>query len=530
MAGRRSLIAIVLLAAALHIIGIARTILPAQDGLKFIRIARDFQNHSWADTVRGSDQHPLYPALIALTQPFVDPLIGHGPTSWRIAAQLVSSLASITLLIPLYGLTRSLFDARIATLAALVYVLLPFPSAIGFDTLSDSLALCGFLVALRLGEIALRSSRWRAPIACGLVSGLAYLARPEVLIAPAAVVLAGCSRWRPGVEFNRTSAIRFSTLAIGFLLVVGSYVVFKGEVSEKLALRLGASLAPHRSTVRKVEQWLPPGLDNPDFDFSPKEELETESRTSPRVIMWRLCRQWSEGLGWIFAFFAVWGLVRDRFICRVIGRQDDDSSGLGRRMILIYLVLFSGALVRHAMRMGYLSGRHTLTLVAVSIPWAAAGLFICARGVAVKLHWSPQRARRAACAGLAALVALGVYMQVKPGHRSRWGHWAAGQWLIENSGPGDAVLDTRGWAAFVSDRPAYDYWHVRQAFTDSHLAYIVVGTDELQASSPRAKTLRAVLAYAATPAASFPELRGGSKVGVEVYRFHRPDSWKGIQP
>ena len=43
MASRRLLVAIVLLAAALHAIGMARAILPAQDGLKFIRIAREFQ-------------------------------------------------------------------------------------------------------------------------------------------------------------------------------------------------------------------------------------------------------------------------------------------------------------------------------------------------------------------------------------------------------------------------------------------------------------------------------------------------------
>ena len=32
----------------------------------------------------------------------------------------------------------------------------------------------------------------------------------------------------------------------------------------------------------------------------------------------------------------------------------------------------------------------------------------------------------------------------------------------------------------------YDYWHVRQALTDSHLSYIIVGLDELEARSARA--------------------------------------------
>ena len=69
MAGRRFRLAVVLLAAALLGISIARSLLPAQDGLKFIRIARQFQNDPWPDVVRGTDQHPLYPALIAAIKP-----------------------------------------------------------------------------------------------------------------------------------------------------------------------------------------------------------------------------------------------------------------------------------------------------------------------------------------------------------------------------------------------------------------------------------------------------------------------------
>ena len=166
MAGRRSLLAIVLLAAALHAIGLARTLLPAQDGLKFIRIARQFQTQPWDDVVRASDQHPLYPALIALAEPVVASVVGHGPDAWRIAAQGVSILAALAVLVPLHGLTRALFDDRIALLATLIFVLLPLPAAIGHDTLSDSLALLG----VGAGAAARRG---RAPL--GSVVGLAGL-------------------------------------------------------------------------------------------------------------------------------------------------------------------------------------------------------------------------------------------------------------------------------------------------------------------------------------------------------------------
>ncbi|MDR3632617.1 MAG: glycosyltransferase family 39 protein [Isosphaeraceae bacterium] len=527
---RRALLAIVLLAAVLHSIGIARTLLPAQDGLKFLRVARQFHHQPWTDVVRGTDQHPLYPALIALAEPVVRAVLGRGPATWRIAAQLVSAGASVALLFPLFGLIRALFDERIACVGTLAYVLLPFPAAVGHDTLSDSLALLAFLVALRVGEVALRRDGWFPAVGCGLAAGVGYLARPEVLVVPAAVLLTAATRWRMPAEARQRLVPRLAALTVVFLATVGSYTLVKGEVSEKLALRIGAALGKRPAITRKTPQWLPRGLNDPRWDFSPKEEAEDAPQTKPLRIVGRLAQQWGEGLGWIFAFFALWGVARDRFIRRFIRRDEDPEANVGRRLIAMYLALFSAVLVRHAWKMGYLSGRHTLTLVVVSVPWAAAGTTICACRLASVLRWGPRLARGVGVATLLAAVAASALFQLKPSHPTRWGHWAAGRWLAAHARPADAVLDTRGWAAFVSGRSSYDYWHVRQAFTDDHLAYIVVGTDELEAESRRGATLRAVLAYAAEPVAAFPEIRGGEGTGVQVFYYRRPASWEGLRP
>ena len=122
---------------------------------------------------------------------------------------------------------------------------------------------------------------------------------------------------------------------------------------------------------------------------------------------------------------------------------------------------------------------------------------------------------------------------MQPNHRnhlSRWGHWAAGRWLADHAQPSELVLDTRGWARFVSGQAGYDYWHVRQALTDSHLSYIVVGLDEVDAGSARARTLNALLSYAATPLLDFPAPPGERSAGVRLYRYHRPLTWEGLVP
>ena len=68
--------------------------LPAQDGLKFLRVARSFHQQPWLDVIRGSDQHPLYPACIALFEPVLTAVRGEGPDTWRLGGQPVSAFAS----------------------------------------------------------------------------------------------------------------------------------------------------------------------------------------------------------------------------------------------------------------------------------------------------------------------------------------------------------------------------------------------------------------------------------------------------
>ncbi len=518
---RRPLPWIFVLAAGLHLVGIARTDLPAQDGLKFIRIARSFHERHWVEVIRGTDQHPLYPAAIAVAQPLVAPILGDGPDSWRIAAQGVSALATLALLLPLSRLTRALFDARTAPLACLFYVLLPVPSEVGHDTLSDPLALLAFAVAMNCGAHALRHGTFRSALGCGVAGGLGYLVRPEVAVVPMAVLLAAATRWvrsegRP-VPHPGSPALaaypRYATMAVATLVLVGSYALVKGEVSEKLALRGGLALGP--SAVPKRVSRPRTGLDQPRLDFSAKEESGHASRLpSGRAAVWMFTR-WAEDLGWFIPVFVAWGIVRVR------------AEASGKWLALVFAAIFCLILLRHATALGYLSNRHVLSLAWLSVPWAAAGVNICATRAGGYL--SPGLARGLALVLLSGLIALGVGAQIETPHASRSGHRDAGRWLAGHAGAADGVLDTRGWAAFVSGRREfYDYWHVRDALRDEHLRYVVVGADELAAPSRRAATLRAWLAFAATPLITFPGRAPGEE--VRIYRFRRPDSWEGLRP
>lgn len=533
MAHRRSLIAIVLLAACLHTIGIARTLLPAQDGLKLIRFARQFQNDPWADVVRGADVHPLYPALVAIVEPVVAQAIGESADTWRIAAQLVAVLASLGLLIPVYFLTEAIFDRRIAFIAAGVLALLPRAAEVGRETLGDGLGLVATFMALWLAARALRSGDWRFAAGAGAASGLGYLARPEAILLPAVIGLAWLvDRMRPSIPARPRATLALSLMLLIPALSIGGYATIKGGISEKVSLRTAAGLGPQAMLVRSVPQPVPRGLDDPRWDFSPKEETDNIAIRGLGQALKRILGRWWEELAWFFAVMTVWGVARRRAVRQAIAC--DETTGKPRiesRLLGLFALVYLAALLRHSTTLGYLSWRHVLPLVVASMPWAAAGTYLCCRRIGELMRLSSRPARFARYAATAFTLGLSIAVQMNPSHwnhLSRWGHWSAGRWLAAHAAPGEKVLDTRGWAQFVSRLPGYDYWHVRQALTDSALAYVLVGVDELQAASARGATLRAILSFAGTPLANFPASPDDPTPAVVIYRFHRPVSWEGM--
>ena len=533
MAQFRSLLALVLLATSLHVWSISRTLLPAQDGLKFIRVAQEFQSSSWWDAVRGADIHPLYPALVATAEPIVALFRDKGPDTWRIAAQSIAACASLGLVLVIFCLTRSLFDKRIALIAATLLALLPRAAELGHDTLADSLGLFLTFLGFWLAARAWRTTDWRTAFASGLACGFGYLARPEVILAPIAIGLT----WimiltAPKNQRQICRILVLPVLLLAVMFVVSSYAMIKGEISEKLALRYGALLGPKAIASRTAPQLVTQGLDDQRLDFSPKEETEHIPIRNLRSSVLRISSKWWEEMCWGFAVMTGWGLVRRHHIRGLLPDCNlSDSNNFEGRLLLTFTCVFLLAILRHSTNLGYLSGRHIMPLVVASVPWAAAGTFVCCRGISVKLGWNRGRVQLAGVAAAGLAILGSIYTQMQPGHLnhvSRWGHWAAGSWLARNAKPDEKVLDTRGWARFISGQPGYDYWHVRQALTDSQLAYIVVGLDELEAMSSRSMTLNALLAYSATPLADFPSSRTDPNPVVRLYRFHRPDSWKGL--
>ena len=95
-----------------------------------------------------------------------------------------------------------------------------------------------------------------------------------------------------------------SCLAV-FCFLVGGYATVKGELSEKLALRRGAAIPSVHDTSRTAGHVLPDGLDDPRWDFSPKEEDSDADPVNAISGVSDIGNRWAGSLGWVMAATAV---------------------------------------------------------------------------------------------------------------------------------------------------------------------------------------------------------------------------------
>ena len=234
--------------------------------------------------------------------------------------------------------------------------------------------------------------------------------------------------------------------------------------------------------------------------------------------------QWSDGLGAVSRLLRGLGLRarppypadRSRTMAIRPTRKHRPLADRG-----VYLALFTLVLVRHELRMGYLSGRHTLMLVILSLPWAAAGTS-SARRARGQAHLDVDDWPRAA--GLLALAGHRSrppsIFQIKPAHPSRWGHREAGRWLAgeRSAGRRGARHPRAGRRSSRSCRLTTTGTSARRSPTRTS----PTSSWETTSCGPRAVGRRRSArcsAYAAEPVAGFPEREGGRAVGVWVYRF-----------
>src|SRR5262245_21874155 len=399
---------------------VTHAVTPAQDAVRFTKVAQAIDREGLRSVLRTRDEHPLFPAVVRWTHGVRRLALGETADAWAASAQLAAAAALVLAVVPVYGLLLCLARWPAAVAGAVFFCLMTPVARLGADGLSDSTHLCllcaalwatarwfggrrsksGFvdvgystfdLVRLVPGaqgprsnhsQVATRDERFTSPIwlfLAGLFLALAGLARREALVlAPAVGVTALALQFTPWRQRWRRVLCQNLCLALGVTIIVGPYLA----ASEALTLRqavarlLGHSLdaeGPDRAPAavangappapkRRSSRWQT--SDGQRMAFAKKDSqasLRFHGYGAAVVEFARelpaACNYWIGGL----ALVGLWGTRR---------RAWRPSSVF----VLLFVFIYSAAVIHFAARCGYLAPRHLLPPVVLGLAWAGEGV------------------------------------------------------------------------------------------------------------------------------------------------------------
>src|SRR5262245_56498227 len=115
------------------------TEVPARDCVDFVRSAVRFEDRPWAEVMRTTHQAPGYPLLIlASARTARACAVEMSAERYATAAQLVSLVAALLTIVPMYYTGKRLFGANAGFLAVLLFNALPVCVRVTSDGLSES--------------------------------------------------------------------------------------------------------------------------------------------------------------------------------------------------------------------------------------------------------------------------------------------------------------------------------------------------------------------------------------------------------
>jgi Dolichyl-phosphate-mannose-protein mannosyltransferase len=470
------LVALAVLAAALHAWQIGHTEVASRDSIGYIRIAWQLEHGDWREVLPRSPQHPAYPlTVLAVSLPVRHYLHADLPAAMQLSAQLAGALAAVLLVVPMFFLGRRLFDRRVAFGACLLFQCLPASGRVMADGLSDALFLLFATSALWLALVALAGRSWAAFALTGLFGGLAYLVRPEgVLIVGATglVLLAGQLRPASRRPWKRVltagAALSLAALAVmaPYMVVIRGFTVkntpnilmhtprehadWEGELRPQAARPEPAAWHPSAAALGSplwAIWWVP-------SKELVEERLRTGDLRPPPRYGWALMAmavELSKGFFYVVWAPALLGLWWFRGVFRRVP---------GAWLLPLVCLLLCAALFRVAEKMGYLSDRHLLLVILCGAYWAVAALGVLGQKLADGLarlrpalaggRWADGRAWSLAL--LLGLTAVAAARTLQTLHAERAGFRTVGSWLAENTCPGDFIEDPYCWASYYAGR------------------------------------------------------------------------------
>ncbi|MEE8581359.1 MAG: glycosyltransferase family 39 protein [Myxococcota bacterium] len=461
------------------------------DGPTFLALARRFGDGNWW-TALSHDYHPLYPLAIS----WVYRAIG----SWEGAAVLLSVLSGSVAVIFLYRFLRDSFDLHVARVGALILAIHPWAVAYSSDVLSDGLYLALFLAAIATLWRAMTSGGARLAAGAGVLSGLAYLTRPEgvgvVLIGlGGSALLVARGRWSVGRGVGWAAALCAGTILamapyLGVLRVQNDAWVLTNKKSVAAMVGLDA-MRPSSGTPLSGSAYARRGEPHSLLPGEPAATVTTPfaaaQRQNPsnmgrkeRGVLGHLWRAAAPGLRYESILFVVVGLIARR---RQLGRVDAMIGG----SIALYLLVMSLL----ALGSGYVDRRHVLPPLVLTFGYAAIGVRIVGAAVLrVVSRWrsfaSAPGARAATVTGVAILLLVMLPVDLRARRADSVDARRAAEWLRAQPALEGPVATSKARIAYYAGRthvplrPAPPSEFV-EYLRNSRARYVIVTEDDFRA-------------------------------------------------
>jgi 4-amino-4-deoxy-L-arabinose transferase-like glycosyltransferase len=452
--------ALALLALAVRVLRWWWTAVMMNDGPVFLRLAQQMANGEWRAALTY-EFHPLYPFMVRVVQP----LFG----DWERAAVAVSAVAGAIAVVGLFVLLRDAFDRRVGAIGALLLAVHPIAIEQS-DVQSDALYFAFFVWSAALLWRAVSRGSARAAFGAGLLSGLAYLVRPEGMGALiVGVALVGFELARRHMAVSAAARVA-GALCLGAALTMSPYIAFLSvengtlTITEKKSVAgvLGLSALRAWATHGTVEYKPPKPVDpllaaRPDLQPLARgsrpfrEKPVTTGLAKYPEALARLAGVTLKTLRTEITLLLLLGLVSVR------GRPE-----LRGRFFLAFAGLYLFVLLGLSANSAYVSRRHVFPPAALQFGYAALGVLFVGAGLArapgLRGRVSPPAAVTSV---LVLVVALGLGKALGPDRDNSLAERRAAEWVGAQGAlaPDDAVAAVKQRVAYYAGSRFVDLRH-----------------------------------------------------------------------
>lgn len=410
---------------------IATTVVIAKDGVVFIEYAKNLEiDHT--QTIRQEDDHPGYPAMILGVHKTVR-LFAESKSvfSWIYCAQSIAMVFRLLAIIVLYFIGKNLVGAKFSFWAVLILIFLPKPASYGSDGLSDwphmFFLVAGFLLLIR----AAKEGKWLLFGLAGLSAGFGYLVRPECaqVVIYALLWLGLQLVWTRRTLSMSKAILSLALLLVGFLIVAGPYMRLKGIISfEKQAGEVAINTQAN------------------EVHISDQQVVSNTANIVPSDIgagFAKLVENVGETLMWFFVPALLIGAYK---FVRNAKRYEPEQFFMSAIIVFnvpLMIWLYCSA--------GYMSVRHTLSLVVFTVFYIPAGMYVLADLLNKKVL-----KKENSNLGFVILIAIGIAICVpkllRPLRYDKVTVHKAAQWLVENSETNDLIGSADPRVGFYAER------------------------------------------------------------------------------